>query len=81
LIPGYVSFFVGANVRIENIFIQGIWKCVGIDSGTPFPEVDLDHGEWVDYDEKVVFLTFHRAISQPTDSFCTGRAPCRDIRN
>ena len=31
-----------------------MWKCVGADSGTVFPEVDLDEGEWVDYDEKVM---------------------------
>jgi len=31
---------------------RGIWKCVGVESGTQFPEVDLDEGEWVDYDEK-----------------------------
>jgi len=31
---------------------SGIWKCVGVDSGTLFREVDLSEGEWVDYDEK-----------------------------
>ena len=34
---------------------QGIWKCVGADSGTVFTDVDLEEGEWVDYDEKVSF--------------------------
>lgn len=33
--------------------MQGIWKCVGQESGTVFDEVDLSEGEWVDYDEKV----------------------------
>lgn len=33
---------------------QGIWKCVGAESGTAFSEVDLEEGEWVDYDEKVI---------------------------
>ncbi|KAL6310089.1 DUF866-domain-containing protein [Sparassis latifolia] len=37
--------FVGFDPR-------GIWKCVGIKSGTVFNEVDLDEGEWVDYDER-----------------------------
>ncbi|KAI0788659.1 DUF866-domain-containing protein [Abortiporus biennis] len=37
--------FVGFDPR-------GIWKCVGVESGTKFPEVDLEEGEWVDYDEK-----------------------------
>ncbi|RDX50454.1 DUF866-domain-containing protein [Polyporus arcularius HHB13444] len=31
---------------------KGIWKCVGTESGTPFTDVDLEEGEWVDYDEK-----------------------------
>ncbi|KAI0348371.1 DUF866-domain-containing protein [Trametopsis cervina] len=31
---------------------RGTWRCVGLESGTVFPEVDLDEGEWVDYDEK-----------------------------
>lgn len=32
---------------------QGTWKCIGIESGTRFTEVELEEGEWVDYDEKV----------------------------
>ncbi|KAI0652127.1 DUF866-domain-containing protein [Trametes meyenii] len=31
---------------------RGIWKCIGAESGTAFSEVDLEEGEWVDYDEK-----------------------------
>ncbi|TDL28510.1 DUF866-domain-containing protein [Rickenella mellea] len=31
---------------------KGTWKCVGLESGTIFPEVDLTDGEWTDYDEK-----------------------------
>lgn len=30
---------------------KGTWKCVGVESGTVFPEVSLDE-EWVEYDEK-----------------------------
>ncbi|OBZ78620.1 hypothetical protein A0H81_00830 [Grifola frondosa] len=37
--------FVGFDPR-------GTWKCVGVDSNAVFPEVDLEDGEWVDYDEK-----------------------------
>ncbi|KZT05857.1 DUF866-domain-containing protein [Laetiporus sulphureus 93-53] len=37
--------FVGFDPR-------GIWKCVGVESGTVFDEVDLEEEEWVDYDEK-----------------------------
>jgi hypothetical protein len=33
--------------------LQGVWKCKGVESGTAFDEVDLDEGEWADYDEKV----------------------------
>ncbi|KAN0125080.1 DUF866 domain containing protein [Russula decolorans] len=33
---------------------RGIWKCVGVESGTPFTEVEFEgtDSEWVDYDEK-----------------------------
>ncbi|KAH9937199.1 uncharacterized protein B0H18DRAFT_1081454 [Fomitopsis serialis] len=37
--------FVGFDPR-------GTWRCVGAESATVFDEVDLDEGEWVDYDEK-----------------------------
>jgi len=30
----------------------GTWRCVGAESGTEFKDVELDQGEWVDYDEK-----------------------------
>ncbi|KAF7320107.1 hypothetical protein MKEN_00795100 [Mycena kentingensis (nom. inval.)] len=30
---------------------RGIWACEGM-NGTGFPEVDLEEGEWTDYDEK-----------------------------
>jgi len=30
----------------------GTWKCVGSTTGTKFPEVVLEDGQWVDYDEK-----------------------------
>ncbi|KAJ7293491.1 hypothetical protein C8J57DRAFT_1269168 [Mycena rebaudengoi] len=36
--------FVGFDPR-------GIWKCIGT-KGTVFPDVDLEEGEWNDYDEK-----------------------------
>lgn len=29
-----------------------MWKCKGTESRTPFGDVDLEEGEWVDYDEK-----------------------------
>jgi hypothetical protein len=31
---------------------RGTWKCVGVEKGTPFTEVEFEDGEWVDYDEK-----------------------------
>ncbi|KAG8947966.1 hypothetical protein FRC04_010163 [Tulasnella sp. 424] len=37
--------FVGFDLR-------GTWKCVGAESGTVFPEVEFEDGEWTDYDEK-----------------------------
>jgi len=36
--------FVGFDPR-------GTWKCVGV-TGTQFSEVDLEEGDWTDYDEK-----------------------------
>ncbi|KAH8102544.1 DUF866-domain-containing protein, partial [Cristinia sonorae] len=38
--------FVGFDPR-------GTWKCVGAESGTVFSEIEIEDGEWVDYDEKV----------------------------
>jgi hypothetical protein len=29
-----------------------MWKCQGAESGTKFNEVELEDGEWNDYDEK-----------------------------
>ncbi|OSX67343.1 hypothetical protein POSPLADRAFT_1129178, partial [Postia placenta MAD-698-R-SB12] len=37
--------FVGFDPR-------GVWKCIGVESGSKFDDVDLEEGEWVDYDEK-----------------------------
>ena len=41
-------------MKINANCLQGIWKCIGGESGTPFNDVDLEEGEWVDYDEKVM---------------------------
>ncbi|KAH9968876.1 DUF866-domain-containing protein, partial [Russula dissimulans] len=30
---------------------RGIWKCVGVESKTPFTKVEFEDGEWIDYDE------------------------------
>lgn len=52
---------------------QGIWKCVGAESGTPFNEVELEEGEWVDYDEKVrVSLSSQYRLNR----FHTGGTAC-----
>ncbi|GAA6041718.1 hypothetical protein JCM8097_003098 [Rhodosporidiobolus ruineniae] len=31
---------------------KGTWTCKGAESGTVFDEVELEEGEWTDYDEK-----------------------------
>jgi len=31
---------------------DGNWEARGIDSNTPFREIDLTDGDWFDYDEK-----------------------------
>ena len=33
-------------------YLQGEWLAVGLDSRTKFAGVELDQGEWFDYDEK-----------------------------
>ena len=38
---------------VEFLSLKSAWKCVGVESGTPFPEVDLSDDYWSDYDEKV----------------------------
>jgi len=40
------------GLEFLEFYPKGIWKCVGVGSGTKFDEVDLDEGEWTDYDEK-----------------------------
>ena len=47
-----------------------MWKCQGADSGTVFDEVELEEGEWVDYDEKVAIYAVQYAI---VTDFRTGR--------
>jgi hypothetical protein len=51
--PSVTIIFSFAEVNKFELYHQGVWKCVGVDSGTLFREVDLSEGEWVDYDEKV----------------------------
>lgn len=31
---------------------EGNWEARGVDTNTPFKEIDLDEGDWFDYDEK-----------------------------
>lgn len=59
--------FIGFDPRVSILLgfchpiltcIKGTWKCIGVESGTSFTEVDLDEGEWVDYDEKVGYVPF-----------------------
>ena len=33
-------------------FVQGEWSATGLESGTKFTNIDLDEGEWYDYDDK-----------------------------
>lgn len=34
------------------IILQGEWEAKGLDSPTKFSSIDLQEGEWFDYDEK-----------------------------
>ncbi|KAI9512821.1 DUF866-domain-containing protein [Russula earlei] len=40
------------GLEFTSLDPRGTWRCTGVDSGTPFTEVVLEGGEWVDYDEK-----------------------------
>jgi len=33
--------------------LQGEWQAKGLESSTIFTDIDLQEGEWFDYDEKV----------------------------
>ena len=41
--------------KIYSLILKGTWKCAGVESGTPFTEVEFEDpvSGWVDYDEKV----------------------------
>jgi hypothetical protein len=56
------SLFVDRTL-IRPFRLQGVWKCVGVDSGTVFDEVDLSE-EWTDYDEKVSRLPSSRFLCE-----------------
>ena len=43
--------------------LQGTWRCKGAESGTVFDEVDLEEGEWVDYDEKASQMYRYSGLS------------------
>jgi hypothetical protein len=38
--------------RVNTNIHQGEWLATGLESGTKFAAIDLDEGEWFDYDEK-----------------------------
>lgn len=40
--------------ELELITVQGEWEAKGLESPTTFNGIDLQEGEWFDYDEKAV---------------------------
>lgn len=40
------------GLEVKEFIPEGRWQCVGSETNTPFTEVDLEDGEWYDYDEK-----------------------------
>lgn len=46
--PGSVSFMLSNHALLE----QGEWLADGLESGTKFTGIELEDGEWFDYDEK-----------------------------
>ncbi|WEW57383.1 hypothetical protein PRK78_002850 [Emydomyces testavorans] len=45
------TIYIDANI-VKCAADQGDWQCKGADSNTPFANIDLQEGEWYDYDEK-----------------------------
>lgn len=45
-------FRTGSVNTYINDGLQGNWLAEGLDSGTKFSGIELDEGEWFDYDEK-----------------------------
>jgi hypothetical protein len=43
----------GGKKWTDLCFMQDGWVAKGAESGTPFEDIDLTEGEWVEYDEKV----------------------------
>ena len=41
------------GIDFKKFISEGIWECSGVDSGTMFDDVDLEDGEWHDYDENL----------------------------
>lgn len=62
-LPAEGMYYVSYSLLSILTTQQGTWKCVGVESGTVFPEVELEDGEWVDYDEKVCAISC--TLSQP----------------
>lgn len=40
------------GLEVKEFIPEGRWQCVGAETNTSFTEVDLEDGEWYDYDEK-----------------------------
>ena len=38
--------------KLANLIVQGEWLAKGLESATKFTAIDLQEGEWFDYDEK-----------------------------
>lgn len=54
--------YLSAFLPVTLTRVKGHWTCKGIESGTIFSEIDLQGGEWADYDEKVN-LQLYRSIN------------------
>ncbi|ANB10930.1 hypothetical protein AWJ20_3724 [Sugiyamaella lignohabitans] len=50
--PVKVAEVDNRGLEFVEFIADGVFKCQGEESGYKFPEVNLDDGEWFDYDEK-----------------------------
>ncbi|CCJ31061.1 unnamed protein product [Pneumocystis jirovecii] len=48
----HIISFECRGCEFIEFYPDGEWSCKGFESGTPFHEINLNEGEWYDYDEK-----------------------------
>lgn len=50
--PGKILEFECRGCEFVEFKPEGNWEAKGLESGTVFKDIDLNEGDWFDYDEK-----------------------------